>query len=51
MESLPLPGSGRTAERFRALWEGRRADVSRGRLAEAHHDADAIFADAEPPDH
>ena len=33
MESLPLPGSGRTAERFRALWEGRRADVSRGRLA------------------
>lgn len=45
MESLPLPGSGRTAERFRALWEGCRADVSRGRLAEAHHDADAIFAE------
>lgn len=45
MESLPLPGSGNTADRFRALWGGCREDVSRGRLAEAHHDADAIFAE------
>lgn len=39
--TLPLPGSGDTATRFLALWEGCRTDVSEGRLAEADHDADA----------
>ncbi|WP_083291218.1 acyl-CoA dehydrogenase family protein [Corynebacterium sp. HMSC11E11] len=43
--TLPLPGSGDTAARFLALWEGCRADVSEGRLAEADHDADAILAE------
>ena len=43
--TLPTPGSGDTAARFLALWEGCRADVSEGRLAEADHDADAILAE------
>lgn len=43
--TLPLPGSGDTAARFLALWDGCRADVSEGRLAEADHDADAILAE------
>lgn len=43
--TLPTPGSGDTAARFLALWEGCSADVSEGRLAEADHDADAILAE------
>lgn len=43
---LPLPGSGRTADRWAALaaWGGR--DLSLGRLAEGHVDALAILAEA-----
>ncbi len=43
---LPLPGSGATAERHRALFELARSDVSVARLAEAHTDAIAILAEA-----
>lgn len=43
----PLPGGGRTARRFAALWDGCLADVSAGRLAEADADADAILAELE----
>ncbi len=43
---LPLPGAGRTAERFDALgrWAGR--DLSLGRLGEGHVDALAILSEA-----
>jgi hypothetical protein len=43
---LPVPGSGRTAERWSALaaWGGR--DLSLARLAEGHVDALAILAEA-----
>ncbi|GAB3700739.1 acyl-CoA dehydrogenase [Mariniluteicoccus flavus] len=41
----PLPGSGRTRERWRRLREEASVDVVVGRLAEAHWDADAILAD------
>lgn len=41
---LPLPGSGRTGERWTALAELSAADVVLGRLAEAHTDAVAILA-------
>ena len=43
---LPLPGSGRTAERHRRLLTIARRDVSIARLAEAHCDAVAILAEA-----
>ncbi|MFC9659438.1 acyl-CoA dehydrogenase [Nocardia sp. NPDC127606] len=50
---LPLPGSGRTLERWRALAEIAYEDTVLGRLAEAHADAAAIVAelsgDAAPP--
>lgn len=47
---LPHPGQGRTAERWRGLWEIARADVSVARVVEAHVDALAILdeAGAEP---
>ncbi len=43
---LPLPGGGRTADRFDALRSLGAADLSLGRLAEAHTDAVAIRAEA-----
>jgi alkylation response protein AidB-like acyl-CoA dehydrogenase len=43
---LPFPGRGNTAERHAALYEFGRADLSIARLAEAHTDAAAIFAEA-----
>ena len=42
---LPLPGSGRTATRWRRLSELTQQDVVAGRLAEAHSDAVAILAE------
>ncbi|MFE2378776.1 acyl-CoA dehydrogenase [Streptomyces sp. NPDC059398] len=39
---LPLPGGGRTADRFRALAELGREDLTLARLAEGHVDAVAI---------
>jgi alkylation response protein AidB-like acyl-CoA dehydrogenase len=42
---LPLPGSGRTALRWRRLSELTEVDVVAGRLAEAHTDAVAILAE------
>jgi alkylation response protein AidB-like acyl-CoA dehydrogenase len=42
---LPLPGEGRTRERWSALTAAARADVVVGRLLEAHADADAILAE------
>jgi len=48
---LPLPGGGRTPERWRALAEMSGQDLSLGRLAEGHADALAILAElgALPP--
>ena len=43
---LPLPGGGRTAERFAALYEIGRDDLELARLTEAHFDATAIAAEA-----
>ncbi|MGK2881062.1 MAG: acyl-CoA dehydrogenase [Mycobacterium sp.] len=42
---LPLPGSGRTADRWSALTALTETDVVSGRLAEAHCDAVAILAE------
>ena len=42
---LPLPGSGRTGQRWRRLSELTEVDVVAGRLAEAHTDAVAILAE------
>ena len=47
---LPLPGSGHTAQRWHRLAELTQADVSAGRLAEAHTDAVAILAELRGPD-
>jgi alkylation response protein AidB-like acyl-CoA dehydrogenase len=44
---LPLPGSGGTAQRFDALCQLAREDLSAARLAEAHTDAMAILAEAD----
>ncbi|HEY0193766.1 MAG TPA: hypothetical protein VGC42_21770 [Kofleriaceae bacterium] len=44
--SLPLPGAGDTAERFRALGELGAVDLALTRLAEGHTDALAILAEA-----
>ena len=48
---LPLPGSGRTIDRFVGLAEISALDLSLGRLIEGHADAVAILAEAgrEPP--
>lgn len=40
---LPLPGAGRTQDRFAALYALGRADLSLARLAEGHADATAIL--------
>ena len=47
---LPLPGSGRTLERWTALAELSAADLVLGRLAEAHCDAVAVLAELGGPD-
>ena len=44
--ALPLPGGGRTAERFLALAEVAATDLSLARLSEGHVDALAILAEA-----
>lgn len=50
LDDLPRPGSGRTAQRWRALSDIARADLSVARLAEGHADALAILAElAGPP--
>lgn len=46
---LPLPGSGLTDTRWRALAEIARGDLSVARLAEAHSDALAILAELDGP--
>ena len=50
MLDLPLPGEGRTAERFAALAGLARADTVLARLAEGHTDAVAILAELDGPD-
>jgi hypothetical protein len=49
--NLPLPGGGRTGERWAALAELAEEDLSLARLAEGHADAQAILAElgAAPP--
>lgn len=47
---LPLPGSGRTWERWEALAEISARDLSLGRLAEGHTDAVAILAELHGPE-
>ncbi len=49
--AFPLPGSGRTAERFAALRTVAEAGLSTARLVEGHVDATAILAElgAPPP--
>ena len=46
LAALPLPGSGRTGDRFATLAEVAAVDLSLGRLAEGHADAVAILAEA-----
>nr|WP_243870288.1 acyl-CoA dehydrogenase family protein [Streptomyces liangshanensis] len=46
---LPLPGAGRTRERFRALSDLAREDLSLARLAEGHTDAVAILHELDGP--
>lgn len=46
---LPLPGSGRTRERWAVLAELAEADLSLARLAEGHTDAVAILAELGAP--
>lgn len=46
---LPLPGSGRTLQRWTALAELSALDLTLGRLAEAHTDAVAILAELAGP--
>lgn len=45
-EPIPLPGSGRTAQRHQRLFEIGLEDLSLARLVEAHWDALAILAEA-----
>jgi alkylation response protein AidB-like acyl-CoA dehydrogenase len=47
---LPLPGAGRTAERFRGLARVAEADVTAARVLEPHVDAVAILAEADAPE-
>ncbi|MDQ6650959.1 MAG: hypothetical protein M3Z02_12710, partial [Actinomycetota bacterium] len=46
---LPLPGSGRTLERWHSLAELASVDLVLGRLVEAHADAAAILAELDGP--
>jgi alkylation response protein AidB-like acyl-CoA dehydrogenase len=48
--AVPLPGSGRTRERFRMLSALGREDLSLARLAEGHLDAMAILHELDGPD-
>jgi alkylation response protein AidB-like acyl-CoA dehydrogenase len=47
---IPLPGSGRTWDRFEALTSCAAADLSMARLVEGHVDALAVLAEAGAPD-
>jgi len=47
--ALPLPGAGKTVERFVVLAEVSAVDLSLGRLFEGHADAVAILAEAARP--
>ncbi|CAN5835482.1 acyl-CoA dehydrogenase family protein [soil metagenome] len=46
LAALPVPGQGRTAERFNALWDLGYVELSLGRLGEAHADSHAILREA-----
>lgn len=46
---LPLPGRGRTLERWSALAAVAAEDLSLAKLFEGHTDAIAILAEARPP--
>ncbi len=46
---VPLPGRGRTAQRWAELTEIGRADLALAKLVEPHHDAAAILADLGGP--
>lgn len=48
LDRLPLPGSGRTLERWQALAEVGRFDLSLAKLYEGHTDALAILAELQP---
>jgi len=48
-DELPLPGSGRTLERWRALAEVASHDLSLAKLYEGHTDALAIMAELQAP--
>ena len=50
LAELPLPGEGRTAERFGALWDLGSVDLTLGRLGEAHADGHAILGEADRHD-
>ena len=50
LAELPLPGLGRTAERFGALWDLGSVDLTLGRLGEAHADGHAILGEADRHD-
>ena len=50
LAALPIPGQGRTAERFHSLWELGSVDLTLGRLGEAHADGHAILGEADRPD-
>lgn len=50
LAALPIPGQGRTAERFKALWDLGYVELSLGRLGEAHADGHAILREAGRPD-
>lgn len=50
LAGLPLPGQGRTAERFHALWDLGSVDLTLGRLGEAHADGHAILGEADRHD-
>jgi hypothetical protein len=48
-DELPLPGQGRTAERYLRIFEAGREDLSLAKLIEAHWDAVAILWEAGLP--
>jgi hypothetical protein len=50
LDQLPLPGSGRTLERWRALAEVAEHDLSLAKLYEGHTDALAIFSELDRTD-